>query len=307
MSDELSSLYKQRDNTERNLRLIKERKSEYVLTTEVPPTLIKEEKQAKDKLNELQRHIDTLTDERLPRANGENLLKKRIDALTERINELLEKAKNISDQISDAAEQENDFECQRLKDRKKSIEQNIIRLRDESDYVSEKIKYEGSNSSRTLLRRAESLLGKISSLEAEEEDEMFDRLLVDEMCRDARDYLLKAIKDDKHQKPRAYFILADLYDYRFLDVASAFEYCCEGIESGEFDRLYQKRIELYPQLKSTVFAEDAREYLIPDIKVLLNLGQKQKDYIVELLETGFFDAEEDRDVKEEVIRFVSES
>jgi hypothetical protein len=242
-----------------------------------------------------------------------NSLQRRIDTLEESINELQIKVHEISVQMSDEEDNQS-YETkdanpvyQRLEGRKDSIEGDIMQLRDERDYLQGRVRFEkGSVTGRKLLIRAEKLLEKLFALEAEEDEgKKSNPLIIDEMYREAKDCLERAI-DVGYSLPRVYFKLAEIHDYRYQDAMSAFDYCCEGIEiSTDFMELHKKRINLYPQLKNTLFEEDAREYLIPDIKVLLKLGRK--NYIIKLLKTGFFDAEEDRDIKEKVILLVSES
>ncbi len=242
-----------------------------------------------------------------------NSLQRRIDTLEENINELQIKVHEISVQMSD--EEDNQlYETkdanpvyQKLEARKDSIEGDIMQLRDERDYLQGRVRFEkGSVNGRKLLIRAEKLLEKLFALEAEEDEgKKSNPLIIDEMYREAKDCLERAT-DMGYSLPRVYFKLAEIHDYRYQDAMSAFECCCEGIEiSTDFMELHKKRINLYSQLKNTLFEEDAREYLISDIKVLLKLGQK--DYIIKLLKTSFFDAEEDRDIKEKVILLVSES
>ncbi len=57
MSDELASLEGQLKECKRNLRLIRERKAEYVLSTDIPLQLKKEERETETKIAELKRRI----------------------------------------------------------------------------------------------------------------------------------------------------------------------------------------------------------------------------------------------------------
>jgi hypothetical protein len=56
-SDDLQSLRRQLASARENLRLIQERKAEYVLGTDVPLDLIKEERHLQERIAELEREI----------------------------------------------------------------------------------------------------------------------------------------------------------------------------------------------------------------------------------------------------------
>jgi hypothetical protein len=55
--EDLASLQRQLDKAHENLRLIQERKAEYVLSTDIPPQLIKEERRWLDEIAELERQL----------------------------------------------------------------------------------------------------------------------------------------------------------------------------------------------------------------------------------------------------------
>ena len=57
MSDTIRSLRKQLAELEENLRLIRERKAEYVLTTEIPLQLIKDERRLENKIGDLRERL----------------------------------------------------------------------------------------------------------------------------------------------------------------------------------------------------------------------------------------------------------
>lgn len=59
---ELESLRRRRDDARENLRLIEERKSSYVLSTDIPLSLIKEERRLRDQIEELENRVRDLED-----------------------------------------------------------------------------------------------------------------------------------------------------------------------------------------------------------------------------------------------------
>lgn len=60
ITDELESLQHQLTQAQENMRLIQERKSEYVLSTDIPIQLIKEEKRLQERINNLKKQIEQL-------------------------------------------------------------------------------------------------------------------------------------------------------------------------------------------------------------------------------------------------------